>query len=314
MIFFSKQNSIILLFHRVAPFRDKMWDPMDTKLFESTLKYVKKNFNTISLNELLFDPPAYSAKPLAAITFDDGYRDFLDYSLPLLRKYNLPASLFVVTDCIEKNIPTWTYKVDYLFENTKKLELKNFAFPGLPEEFKKKHWKNNEERINYGKRIKQYIKWIPSEKRNAIISCVCANFNDVENPEGMMLSWKELNEIKAAGLEIGSHSVSHATLASIEDKNELKQELAISANILKEKLGTISPVFSYPCGSYNETVKDCTRDAGYKAALAVNGTLYNPSEKDLFEVPRIELYNQSWFKTKMRMNGTVSFVEKILNR
>ncbi len=158
MIFFSKQISIILLFHRVAPFRDKMWDPMDTKLFESTLKYVKRNFNAISLNELLFDSPAYSAKPLAAITFDDGYRDFLDYSLPLLKKYNLPASLFVVTDCIEKNIPTWTYKVDYLFENSKKLELKNFAFPELPEEFKKSHWKNNEERINYGKRIKAIYK------------------------------------------------------------------------------------------------------------------------------------------------------------
>ena len=314
MIFFSKQISIVLLFHRVTPFRDKMWDPMDTRLFEKTLKYVQKKFNTISINELLFDPPAYSAKPLAAITFDDGYHDFLDYSLPLLKKHNLPASLFVVTDCIEKNIPTWTYRVDYLFENSKKLQLDNFNFFELPIELKKTKWKNNEDKIIYGKRLKQYIKWIPSDKRNAIISNLLINFNDVKNPEGMMLSWKELGEIKGAGIEIGSHSVTHSTLASIEDKNELKNELEISAKILREKLGTISPVFSYPCGSYNETVKDFTRNAGYKAGLAVNGRLFNPSEKDYFEVPRIELYNQSWIKTKMRMNGTISFVEKILNR
>ncbi len=314
MIFFSKQNSIVLLFHRVTPFRDKMWDPMDVRLFEKTAKFVQKKFNTITLNELLFDPPAYSAKPLAAITFDDGYHDFIDYSLPLLKKYHLPASLFVVTDCIEENTPTWTYKVDYLFENSKKLQLDNFNFPELPIEFKTPKWKNNENRIIYGKRLKQYIKWIPSHKRNAIIKNLLLNFNDVKSPEGMMLSWKELNEIKGAGIEIGSHSVSHATLASIEDKNELKQELDFSAKILKEKVGAISPVFSYPCGSYNETVKNFTRDAGYKAALAVNGRLCNPSRKDLFEIPRIELYNQSWIKTKLRMNGTISFVEKILKR
>lgn len=314
MIFFSKQTSIILLFHRVTPYRDKMWDPMDIELFENTLNYVQKRFHTVPLNEFLFDPPAQSLKPLAAITFDDGYHDFLDYSMPLLQKFNLPATLFVVTDCIENNTPTWTYLVDYLFENSDKLQLSDFKFPDLPSEFQNVKWLNRNERMNFGKRIKQYLKWIPSGKREAIISSLVDNFNDVKNPDGMMLTWKELNEIKAAGIEIGSHSISHSTLASIEDENELKQELEVSAKILKQKLSTISPVFSYPCGSYNERVKTFTQSAGYKAALAVNGRLYNSSKDDIFEVPRIELYNQSWIKTKMRMNGTVSFIEKILKR
>lgn len=312
MIFFSKPASIILLFHRVNPYRDKMWDPMDIELFENTLKYVQRKFHTIPLNELLFDTPAQSSKPLAAITFDDGYHDFSDYSMPLLQKFNLPATLFVVTNCIENNTPTWTYLVDYLFENTYKLQLANFKFPDLPVEFQNVKWLNKDQRMDYGKRIKQYLKWIPSAKRQVIIRSLVDNFNDVKKPDGMMLTWKELNEIKAAGIEIGSHSITHSTLASVEDENELKQEVELSAKILKEKLGVISPVFSYPCGSYNERVKAFTKNAGYKAGLAVNGRLYNPSKDDLFEVPRIELYNQSWIKTKMRMNGTVSFIEKIL--
>ncbi len=312
MIFFSKPASIILLFHRVNPYRDKMWDPMDIELFENTLKYVQRKFHTIPLNELLFDTPTQSSKPLAAITFDDGYHDFSDYSMPLLQKFNLPATLFVVTNCTENNTPTWTYLVDYLFENTYKLQLANFKFPDLPVEFQNVKWINKDQRMDYGKRIKQYLKWIPSAKRQVIIRSLVDNFNDVKKPDGMMLTWKELNEIKAAGIEIGSHSITHSTLASVEDENELKQEVEVSAKILKEKLGVISPVFSYPCGSYNERVKAFTKNAGYKAGLAVNGRLYNPSKDDLFEVPRIELYNQSWIKTKMRMNGTVSFIEKIL--
>lgn len=312
--FFSKQTPVILLFHRVTPVRDKMWDPMHPELFENILRYVQRKFHTIQLNELLFDTPAQSSKPLAAITFDDGYHDFLDYSMPLLQKFNLPATLFVVTGCIENNTPPWTYLVDYLFENSYKLQLSNFKFPDLPSEFQSAKWLNKDQRMNYGKRIKQYLKWIPSGKRQVIISSLVDNFNDVKKPDGMMLTWKELNEIKAAGIEIGSHSITHSTLASVEDENELKQELEVSAKILIEKLGIISPVFSYPCGSYNERVKTFTQNAGYKAGLAVNGRLYNPSKDDLFEVPRIELYNQSWIKTKMRMNGTVSFVEKILKQ
>jgi len=312
MIFFSKPTSIILLFHRVNPSRDKMWDPMDIELFQNTLNYVQRKFHTIELNELLFDRPAHSSKPLAAITFDDGYHDFLDYSIPLLRKFHLPSTLFVVTNCIENNLPPWTYLVDYLFENSYKLQLVNFNFPALPIEFKNTKWLNKDQRMNYGKRIKQYLKWIPSAKRQAIMRSLIDNFNDIKKPDGMMLAWKELIEIKASGVEIGSHSISHSTLASIEDEDELKRELQVSSKILKEKLGVISPVFSYPCGSYNERVKALTQLSGYKAGLAVNGRLYNPSKDGIFEVPRIELYNQSWLKTKMRMNGTVSFIETII--
>ncbi|MEO8819766.1 MAG: polysaccharide deacetylase family protein [Ginsengibacter sp.] len=314
MIFFSKQTSVILLLHRVNPLRDKMWDPMDPELFENILRYIHRKFHVISLNELLFYPPEKSSKPFAAITFDDGYHDFLDYSFPILKRFNFHSTLFVVTDCIENNTPTWTYLVDYLFENSCKLQLSDFKFPDLPSEFKNGKWLNRDARMNYGKRFKQYLKWIPSVARKAIINSLIDNFNDVKNPDGMMLSWKELGEIKAAGIEIGSHSTTHSTLASIENENELKQELEVSAKILKEKLGTISPVFSYPCGSYNEHVKTFTQNAGYKAGLAVNGRLYNSSKEDLFEVPRIELYNQSWIKTKMRINGTMSFIEKTLKR
>lgn len=314
MLFFSKQTSIILLYHRVSPFRDKMWDPMDVHLFENTLKYVQKKFHSIPLNELLFNSPVYSTKPLAAITFDDGYHDFLDYSLPLLQKFNLPSTLFVVTDCIENNIPTWTYTIDYLFEHSNQLQISDPSFSDLPSEFKDTKWQNNDVRIHYGKKIKQYLKWIPAAKRKEILNGFMNNFNDVKIPGGLMLSWNELRKIKESGVDIGSHSVTHATLASIEDEMDLKQELETSANLLKEKLGTISPVFSYPCGSYSERVKTFTRAAGYKAGLAVNGNLYNSSRDDLFEVPRIELYNQSWIRTKMRMNGAISFIEQKLKR
>ena len=41
---------------------------------------------------------------VCTIGFDDGYRDNIDHALPLLKKYGCPASFYVVTDCIDKQV------------------------------------------------------------------------------------------------------------------------------------------------------------------------------------------------------------------
>ena len=42
--------------------------------------------------------------------FDDGYKDNIEYAAPILRQFKCPASFYVVTDCIDRNVPTWTYR------------------------------------------------------------------------------------------------------------------------------------------------------------------------------------------------------------
>ncbi len=312
MIFYSKHTALVLLLHRVLPVRDAMWDPMDPKLFERTLQYVQKHFHVIALQELLFHRPAVSSKPLAAITFDDGYRDFIDYSIPLLKKYNIPASMFVTTDCIENNLPTWTYLLDTVFEKSGILCFSDFDASALPAEYSKTNWGSAAERIAYGKKIKQHLKWIPSLQRKKIINAILKNLYDVTLPVGMMMGWDEVRQAQAAGYEIGAHSVSHPTLATLEDDVELDYELNYSAQQLHEKAGIEKSVFSYPCGSYDERVMAHTQRAGYKAGLAVDRKLYEPMKDNIYAVPRIELYNESWLKAGMRMNGTISFIEKFI--
>ncbi|MBC7888523.1 MAG: polysaccharide deacetylase family protein [Ferruginibacter sp.] len=312
MVFFSKQTAVILLLHRVSPERNVMWDPMDPALFEQVLKYVQRRFHTIPLNELLFQPRAVSSRPLAAITFDDGYKDFIDCTIPLLKKYNMPAGIFVTTDCIENNLPTWTYLLDYVFERSKILSLRQADFGALPAEYRIANWHSDAQRILYGKKIKQYLKWVPAVLRKAIIQSLLSNLNDVSLPSGMMMSWEDVKQVHTAGYEVGPHSVTHPTLATIEDDEELDYELIYAGQQLKEKAGIDSPVFSYPCGSYDDRVIAHTRRAGYKAGLAVNRRLYKKVAHDIFAIPRIELYNESWLKSRLRINGTISFIEKII--
>lgn len=297
----KKNKATILLFHRVHPVRDVMWDPMDPKRFENILKFVKKNYTVLPILEILDTKPAPIKKPFAAITFDDGYKDFIEYSLPIMDRLKMSSSIYVVTDCISKNKPTWTFEVDYLFFNTNKLQIDwTIDTSFLPDDFKKDKFINKQELIAFCLKFKQYIKKIPEEKRRILLQDLLRSFNDVTIPADLMMSWKEVKQIINAGVEVGSHTVTHPPLATLS-KADLDKELQESKAEFFNNTGINTRVISYPVGSYNQQVKEASLLAGYDFGLAVNHTIYDVNNRDAFEIPRIELYNEPFWKSWLRI-------------
>jgi len=79
-----------------------------------------------------------------------------------------------------------------------------------------------------------------------------------------------LREIAAAGHEIGSHSLTHANLVWLDDR-ELRKELRDSKDILEDVIGMPVRSLSFPFGSWNERVWDAAKSAGYLYATAYRG-------------------------------------------
>ena len=304
----------ILLFHRVYPKRDPLWDPMDPKLFDKVLNYVSKKYTVLSLSEITAGSEIRSKKPIAAITFDDGYRDFIEYSLPILTKYKFPSSMYVVTNCIDENIPTWTYVVDHYFFHTRTLEIEDFPFEGLPEKYLITKWNSKIKRLDFGRSLKQFMKTISNDKRKLMLKHIIENFNDVNSPEGMMMNWNEIKNILSESVEVGSHTVNHPPLATLENENEIKSELYESGERIKLMTGKFPDVISYPVGSYDHRVMRIAKETGYRFGLAVNHKIYKPERDNLFEIPRLELYNEGFLKTKLRTTGFYSSVKNIFGR
>jgi peptidoglycan/xylan/chitin deacetylase (PgdA/CDA1 family) len=92
-----------------------------------------------------------------------------------------------------------------------------------------------------------------------------------EGPElsGPLLTPDELRAVEAAGLELGSHTMTHAALTRVTD-DVLRFELARSREVLAGIAAHPISVLAYPYGDVDERVKDAAREAGYDAALAVN--------------------------------------------
>lgn len=298
------------LFHRVNTQRDDLWDPMDPVLFERCIKYIKRKYNIVLLEEyLLGQEDSSNHKKIATILFDDGYLDNYEHALPILQKYNVKASFYVVTDCIDKNIPTWTHELEHLFQNTKKSVL-NLDFNFLPIEFQTLNAKKQEDLLSFAKELKPFLKTINHIERNEVLSEIKLQFDDVEFPK-IMMNWDHLKELSKLGHHIGSHTVSHAMLGTVSNENFIKKELVDSRQRILDKLEKDPISISYPVGSYNQMVQKLSVETGYKLGLAVNQDEYIPERNNLFEIKRIELYNESWWKTKLRITNSLEKIKKI---
>jgi peptidoglycan/xylan/chitin deacetylase (PgdA/CDA1 family) len=298
------------LFHRVHPERDHLWDPMDVHLFDKCIRYISSKYNTILLEELVLHKNISNRKKVATIVFDDGYKDNIEYAIPILEKYKVKASFYVVTDCIDKNIPTWTYILDYVFQHTKKIKI-DITFSFLPVELHIKELKSQQCRINYVKKLKPVLKKLNHSERIQVLSSIENSYDDVVIPQ-IMMNWNDLKEIKNAGHYIGSHTKTHSMLGTMDDEEEIKNELLDSGLKIKQQLNYFPKTISYPVGSYNDTTIKISRQVGYELGLAVNQIPYNTEVHNYFEIPRIELYNEPWLKTVLRIETIYGKLVKLL--
>ena len=107
---------------------------------------------------------------------------------------------------------------------------------------------------------------------------------DVEEP---MLSLAEIEEMRAAGLEFGSHTASHPHLTELSEA-EARAEIVDSRARLAEALGAPCDSFAYPYGDWNPQVRDLVQEAGYQAACTTRRAAARPTD-DPLALPRLNI-------------------------
>jgi peptidoglycan/xylan/chitin deacetylase (PgdA/CDA1 family) len=101
--------------------------------------------------------------------------------------------------------------------------------------------------------------------------------------ELLCMSRAQLDELAAAGWEIGSHTCSHPHLTAVDDET-LMRELQAS----REALGDTCRSIAYPYGDVDARVVEATRQAGYEAAASLPKRF---GSTDPLDWPRVGVYN-----------------------
>jgi peptidoglycan/xylan/chitin deacetylase (PgdA/CDA1 family) len=103
------------------------------------------------------------------------------------------------------------------------------------------------------------------------------------------MGWDELTELAERGIEIGSHTKTHAHLRELSDR-ELRAELRESRERLEDVLRRPCRFLAFPYGEHDERVRAAARASGYDAAFALPG---RSLPWDPFALPRIGIWRQT---------------------
>lgn len=216
---------------------------ISTAMLEKHLDWLGTHFDLVSVDDL----PAKMnrrarSKPIAAVTFDDGYMDVYGNAFPLLKRKGIPAAFFVVTDLVEtEQAPVH----DRLYAVLAKVH-EDDAFAAT-----------------------QNI--LSSCDHDAVLRFIASLDTGGEMSRRAAaalrpMTWDALAEMRDAGMTIGSHSRTHAFLTH-ETAGRVRQELRVSRMALQQRLGIRADCFAYPGGGFNTAVVDAVREAGYRLAF-----------------------------------------------
>jgi len=123
------------------------------------------------------------------------------------------------------------------------------------------------------------------------------------------LSWDEIKEMKAAGMEFGSHTLSHYELPLLEEE-EMIREAAESKKIIDDKLNQNTLSFCYPRGNYRDDLAGILKDCGYK--IAVVTPYIDKLVETNYTLKRVGIYTgDNMLKFKIKVSGLFSFWRKI---
>ena len=187
----------------------------------------------------------------------------------------MPAALFAVSDFIDRKCWLWTDKLPFIVFQTKAERLSVSVADSVIDV----QLDGRSSRRDAAARINAVLKSAPDDvKEEAIDSLLWQAGVELPcrpPPESRPVTWDELREMDAAGVEIESHTVTHPILPRI-DSDRLVSELTESRRRLEEMLDHEVNLFCYPNGDHNRHVRDEVARAGYRLAVTTEPGLTMP--------------------------------------
>jgi peptidoglycan/xylan/chitin deacetylase (PgdA/CDA1 family) len=254
-------------------------------MLEQHLDWIGRRFRFVSLDELGERLEAKDSRtdPVAAITFDDGYQDFYDHALPVLKRKGVPAAVFVVTSLV----------------GTKRLQLHDKLYLLLTRRFNP-----NSRAPTPFQATRALLENLPQADIENVIRTL---EQDVPIPEETLqsfysLTWEMLEEIRQAGMTVGSHTRTHALMTN-ECKQRVMEEASSSRKEIEARLGTGVLHFAYPGGCFDTAAVDAVAAAGYRFAYTTCN--HHHAVHPLLTVARTVLWEKSSCDSNGQFSGSV---------
>lgn len=284
----------ILNLHRVTEGRGSCAS-ISASLFDELLPWLKQRFSLVGFDELSRLPA--SDKPPMVISFDDGYKDFIDIAAPLLEKHRVRVNQNVVPGAIESGRPPLNVILQDFINCAPATLLREIPLPGLPA------GADPDNRARSCLTCSTVFKAQPIAEQKAQFSRLQPQMERLDNfrPSPMM-SIEEVRQL-AGSHQFGAHSFEHATMAA-ESDDYLQDDARKCREYFLERLNFAPSVYAFPNGSYRAGQPEIVHAAGFTLVLLGEGRY---SRLDAWRHYRFNFHADSQMEARARALGWPSF-------
>jgi peptidoglycan/xylan/chitin deacetylase (PgdA/CDA1 family) len=264
--------AVILMYHSIVEdprlTEDTIGISQARSKFEAQIRTVAKEFNPVTVEQVAqFAKGGKQLPPKAvAVTFDDGFFDNYDVALPILNRYGIPATFYIMVDAVETGVPPWYCRLNFAFHATRRTDWiepeygRRYSIETVAdrEAALKAAWDAGARKV--GRSQAEFVRRVEESL------CVAS----VGAESRLMLRWEEVRALSKAGHTIGAHTISHPNLAHVSEE-EAQSEIVGCKKRLEEEVAEPIDHFSYPHPALNpqwtpNTLR-ITREAGFRSAV-----------------------------------------------
>lgn len=298
---YRNRNKVsVLMLHGVMKEQAKnLWTPLRPQISPDELKrsltILSHYYQFINLEQAIeiIKGNAPEIKHALLITFDDGYRNNLDYALPICKEFGIKPVICLATGYVDSRLPFWFDRLDYALQQhiggiiNLKFESEYYKFNAasldtLRESYKEfrdtvKKQFNDDIKMSY---LLSSLAEILEVKSGKALCDICD-----EDDWSAIAEWNELKkEVVFGNIDIASHTIDHVRLGCLSETDIIHQ-INESKDRIEKELEVVCDIFCYPNGDYNKLAIKLLKESGYKVAFSTDAGLCNHND-DLMSLKR----------------------------
>jgi peptidoglycan/xylan/chitin deacetylase (PgdA/CDA1 family) len=288
---------VILTLHHVRPPRFGAFQPnrlleVSPEFFSRMVRRLRRSrIDLVTLDEMYRRlTEGDFGKRFACLTFDDGYRDFLEHAQPVLRKYEVPFAMYVPTSFPDRIGELWWLGLEAVIANNARIGL---LIDGRERRFDCRNAREKRDLFD------QLYWWLRARKTEeelrAMVRDLCGRYGvDMKAIcEKLCMTWTEVTELAHDPLAtIGAHTVNHVILSKVSEQ-AVRAEMEMGRSVLEAAIGVRPRHLAYPVGdssSASEREFRIAREVGFKTAVTTQPGVLFPAHRDhLMALPRISV-------------------------
>lgn len=294
--FFQGVGAILTL-HHVRPARPAGFQPnrlleVSPGFFAAVVRRLRRSgLDIVSLDEMYRRLVQRDFKRrFVCITFDDGYRDLLQWAYPVLKKHEAPFALYVPTSFPDRIGEIWWVALERVVASTERIGL---YIDGVERRF---DCASLDDKRNIYEQLYWWLRSLSTEDELRVVIRDLAARYGVDMAalcDELCMSWEDIAELARDPLvTIGAHSVNHYRLRKTPDR-VVRAEMEMSRAVIESAIGFRPEHFAYPVGdpsSAGSREFAIAAELGFKTAVTTQpGVLFREHRNHLTALPRISL-------------------------